>query len=154
MSDVYSLGVLLYRLLAGHPPYRLKTCRPEEIAQAVCNQQPGKPSTAARRDEAGSATHGDSGKLRRRLRGDLDNIVLMALRKEPERRYASAELFSEDIRRHLDGLPVAAHRDTLGYRTVKFVGRNRMAVAAGILLLLSLVGGIIGTSWQTHVART
>ena len=85
----YIVRVLLYRLLiAGHPPYRLKTCRPEEIAQAVCNQQPGKPSTAARRDEAGSATHGDSGKLRRRLRGDLDNIVLMALRKEPERRYA------------------------------------------------------------------
>ena len=153
VSDVYSLGVLLYRLLSGHAPYRLKTRRPEEIAQAVCDQQPGKPSTAAGRDESGGTSHTkDSGKLRRRLRGDLDNIVLMAIRKEPDRRYASVDLFSEDIRRHLDGLPVAAHQDTLGYRAGKFVRRNRVGVVAAILLLLSLLGGIIGTSWQAHVA--
>ena len=151
VSDVYSLGVLLYRLLSGHAPYRLKTRHPEEIAQAVCNQQPGKPSTAAGRDESGDASR-DSLKLRRRLRGDLDNIVLMAIRKEPDRRYASVDLFSEDIRRHLDGLPVAAHQDTLGYRAGKFVRRNRVGVVAAILLLLSLLGGIIGTSWQAHVA--
>ena len=147
VSDVYSLGVLLYRLLSGHAPYRLKTRLPEEVAEAVCNQQPGKPSTAVGRDESG-----DSIKLRRRLRGDLDNIVLMALRKEPARRYASVELFSEDIRRHLEGLPVAAHQDSLRYRAGKFVRRNRMAVAAAVLLLLSLIGGIVGTSWQAHVA--
>jgi tetratricopeptide (TPR) repeat protein len=91
--------------------------------------------------------------LRKRLRGDLDNIVLTALRKEPERRYQSVEQFSEDIRRHLEGLTVSARSDTFMYRSAKFIRRNRLAVAAAGLVLLFLVGGIITTMWQARRAR-
>ena len=95
----------------------------------------------------------DPQRLRRRLRGDLDNIVLKALSKEPARRYASVDQFSEDIRRHLSGLPVMARKDTFGYRAAKFVGRNRTGVAAAVLVLAALIAGIVGTSWQARNAR-
>src|SRR5262249_18432561 len=85
-------------------------------------------------------------RLKRILAGDLDAIVLMALRKEPERRYASAEQFAEDIRRYLEGLPVRAHRDSVGYRTAKGVRRPRVGVAAGVVLGLALVAGVAGTT--------
>jgi eukaryotic-like serine/threonine-protein kinase len=153
VSDIYSLGVLLYRLLTGQRPYRVKSDRPEELANAICTVEPDKPSTAISRSEPRSPGLVETGKLRRRLRGDLDNIVLMAIRKEPERRYTSVEQFSEDIRRHLEGLPVAAHRDTLGYRSGKFIRRHRTGVAAAGLIVLCLLGGIVGTVWQAHVAR-
>jgi tetratricopeptide (TPR) repeat protein len=91
--------------------------------------------------------------LRRQLFGDLDNIILMALRKEPARRYASVGQFSEDIRRHLDALPVVARKDTYLYRTTKFVRRNRLGVAAACVVLLSLLGGIVATAWQAREAR-
>src|SRR4029077_116220 len=87
------------------------------------------------------------------LRGDLDNIVLKALRKEPERRYASVDQFSEDIRRYLEGRPVIARKDTLGYRTSKFIARNKIAVAAAALILLSLIGGIHTTGLPAHRAN-
>jgi eukaryotic-like serine/threonine-protein kinase len=87
------------------------------------------------------------------LRGDLDNIILKALRKEPKRRYASVEQFSEDIRRYLQGLPVTARKDTVGYRTSKFIQRNKAASAAATLVFLTLIGGIIATAWQAHTAR-
>ncbi|HKX99052.1 MAG TPA: protein kinase [Steroidobacteraceae bacterium] len=141
-SDVYSLGVVLYRLLAGQLPYRLKAMPPEELARTVSHTEPQRPSAVA-----GATSE-------RRLRGDLDNIVLMALRKEPERRYSSVEQFSEDIRRHLENVPVLARRDTLAYRAAKFVQRNKAATAAGALVVLSLVVGIVMTSWQAHRART
>jgi non-specific serine/threonine protein kinase/serine/threonine-protein kinase len=92
-------------------------------------------------------------KLRRRLAGDLDNIILKALHKEPQRRYVSVEQLSEDIRRHLDGLPIAARRDSLTYRADKFVRRHKVEVAASALLALSLVAGVAATAWQAHVAR-
>jgi tetratricopeptide (TPR) repeat protein/tRNA A-37 threonylcarbamoyl transferase component Bud32 len=141
-SDVYSLGVVLYRLLTGQPPYRLKTRSVEEMERTVGQTEPQRPSAVT------GATGG------RRLRGDLDNIVLMAMRKEPERRYSSVEQFSEDVRRHIESLPVLARRDTLAYRTAKFVRRNTAVTAAAALVVLSLVGGIAMTTWQARRART
>lgn len=148
-SDVYSLGVLLYELLTGRRPYRLKTRTAEEIVRAITEQEPARPSTAI-----ASADHPQSSILHSRsLRGDLDNIVLMAMRKDPARRYTSVGQFSEDIRRHLAGLPVVARKDTVTYRTSKFVTRHRIGVAAAALILLSLVAGIVATLIQVRTAR-
>ncbi len=157
-SDVYSLGTLLYELLTGRRPYRVKGRTTEEITKAVLEEEPEKPSTAVIRPregqtEAASPAHGEPRKLKRLLSGDLDTIVLKAMRKEPDRRYASAEQLSEDIRRHLEELPVAARRDTVRYRTEKFLRRNKAGVAAAVLVLLALVGGLVATSWEARVAR-
>ncbi len=102
---------------------------------------------------SGPAPSGGTEKLRRRLRGDLDTILLTALRKEPARRYQSVEQFAGDVRRHLDGLPVRARPDTFGYRAGKFVRRNRAPVAAGVLLALALLGGTAATAYQAQQAR-
>ena len=123
-SDVYSLGVVLYELLTGERPYRLKTRNPEEVSGAVLTQEPERPGAKAS------------------LHRDLDAIVLTALRKEPERRYSSAEQLSEDIRRYLEGLPVKATPDSFGYRAGKFVRRHKAGVAAWVLIAASLVGGL------------
>ncbi len=182
-SDVYSLGVILYELLTGHRPYHFPSARPDEMARVICESLPERPSAAVVRDggetltEASrqnvprpaaargavprvwlpsviSRTRGDSvERLRRRLHGDLDNIALMALRKDAQRRYASVEQFSDDIRRYLEGLPVIARPDTLGYRAAKFVRRNKAGVAAAFLVLLSLCGGIVTTWHQARVAQ-
>ena len=149
-SDVYSLGVLLYELLTGQRPYRLKTRTPEEIARAITEQEPERPSTAV--THAGSSPQ-SAIRNPKFLRGDLDNIVLMAMRKEPARRYSSVGQFSEDIRRHLTGLPVVARKDTVAYRTSKFVNRHRIGVAAASLVLLSLLGGIVATLIQVRTAH-
>jgi serine/threonine protein kinase len=149
-SDVYSLGVLLYELLTGQRPYRLKTRTPEEIARAITEQEPERPSTAIAKGVGNSKNQIPNPKS---LRGDLDNIVLMAMRKEPARRYASVGQFSEDIRRHLEGLPVRARKDTVTYRASKFVNRHRIGVGAAVLVLLSLVGGIVATFRQAQTAE-
>ncbi|HEV3409194.1 MAG TPA: serine/threonine-protein kinase, partial [Chthoniobacterales bacterium] len=146
-SDTYSLGVVLYELLTGSKPYGLTNRRPEEVARAITDQQPTRPSAAVT-GNARSAIRNPQ-----LLGGDLDNIVLMALRKEPERRYPSVAAFSDDIRRYLEGLPVHARKDTFAYRACKFVRRNRAGVAAAALILLSLLGGIVATAMQARRAE-
>lgn len=140
-SDIYSLGVLLYWLLAGHRPYRSVMSSPAEIENAICREEPVRPSDLAPRD------------ICRQIKGDIDTIVLMALRKEPRRRYASAEQLSDDIRRHLGKLPVIARPDTLGYRAARFTQRNKAWVAGALFVFLTLTGGIAATLWQAHLAR-
>ncbi|HEV7502973.1 MAG TPA: serine/threonine-protein kinase, partial [Vicinamibacteria bacterium] len=124
-SDVYSLGVLLYRLLAGRSPYGPDRGSDPELLRAIFDDVPVRPSLVAPPER------------RRELRGDLDWIVLKALRKEPARRYGSVEQLSDDISRHLTGRPVLAGPDSWQYRARKFVARNRTLIAAGVLLALS-----------------
>jgi len=127
-SDAYSLGVILYQLLTGHHPYENRRHTAFELGQAICETAPEKPSKFAERSEP--TGRGNA----RALRGDLDTIVLKAMRKEPQRRYASVEHFSEDIRRYLKGFPVLARDSGIWYRTSKFVGRHK-ASCAGVALL-------------------
>jgi eukaryotic-like serine/threonine-protein kinase len=134
-SDIYSLGVVLYELLAGRRPYRTTGNNPDEIARAVCEQEPLRPSAAVPA-----------------LKGDCDNIVLMALRKEPERRYASVEQLSDDIRRHLEGRPIHARKDTFGYRSGKFISRHKGAVAAAAAAGVLLLAAMVATIRQTRIA--
>ncbi len=157
-SDVYSLGVVLFELLTGQRPYHLKGRRPDEVIHTVCETEPARASAVAARttgEPAGSAKGPPlpAGKLRRALAGDLDNIVARALRKEPARRYGSAALLSEDLRRHLAGVPVQARPDTLPYRAGKFLRRNKAGVAAAALVALALVGGLVSTAREARRAN-
>jgi serine/threonine protein kinase len=144
VSDVYSLGVLLYELLSGQHPYRTEGLAPHEVAKAVCEFEPEKPSAIG--DSSSEKSHRD-------LRGDLDNIVLMALRKEPSRRYSSTEHLAADIQRHLDHLPVLARKDTASYRLSKFVGRHKLGVMASAVVAISIVSGLAIALHEAHVAR-
>ncbi len=153
-SDVYSLGVILFELLSGRRPYQFTSNNQAEIFRVISEEEPRKPSTAvthernADTDRLSTLRGGTPEKLQKELRGDLDNIVLMALRKEPQRRYASAEALSEDIRRYLEGHPVAASKGTWSYRAEKYVRRHKAAVAAAAVVSVLLIAFSIVVSIQ------
>ncbi len=144
-SDVYVLGVLLYKLLTGNSPFLISSMRFADIERAICEKDPAFPSHAVITDDSpearnvAEARNTTAKRMRRTLGGDLDNIVLMAMRKEPERRYGSAQQMAGDIQRHLEGKPVIAHRDTMSYRAAKFVRRHWLPVTAGVSLVLLIL---------------
>ena len=167
-SDVYSLGVVLFILLTGCHPFQFDNRSPDAIARAICDTEPPKPSAAVRRTSKTSsstdtqqatgrrliAAQVDSPeKLSKRLLGDLDNIVLMALRKDPLRRYASVEQLAEDIRRYLQNLPVIARKDTARYRVSKFIIRHKPGSAAAAATVALLFAALLVTVHEARVAR-
>jgi tetratricopeptide (TPR) repeat protein len=133
---------VLYEVLTGERPYKTTTANVQDLQQQIADTETRKPSSV----ETLPA------RTRRRLAGDIDNIVLMALHKDVPRRYGSAEQLSEDIRRHLQGLPVQARPDSVAYRAGKFVGRHRLAVASAAVLALLLVLGVIAVLWEARQA--
>ncbi|MBL8858902.1 MAG: SUMF1/EgtB/PvdO family nonheme iron enzyme [Planctomycetes bacterium] len=143
-SDVYSLGVVLYELLCGSAPYSIAAETDHEIETAILNSAPERPSTSVAHGDAAIAgrRRTTTQRLARALRGDLDAIVLTALRKEPERRYRSALAFALDIENWLNGQPVTARPDTLAYKTAKFIGRHRIGTALALLAVIGLASAL------------
>lgn len=145
-TDVYQLGVLLYQLLTGVRPFDVEGRTPAEIERVICDAEPMRPSEAAHQNLASARTQD-------RLRGDLDTIILKALRKEPEQRYPSVEQLAMDLRRHLQHRPIAARAQTWTYRARRFTRRHVRGVAASTIILLLLAAYIVTITWQSERTR-
>jgi eukaryotic-like serine/threonine-protein kinase len=155
-TDVYSLGVVLYELLTGVSPYDLANVSTQDLPRVICEKEIQKPSVAVLRAQGARGSRfkeSSAEKLSKQLSGDIDNIALMALRKEPSRRYGSVNDLQEDIRRHLENIPVIARNDTVRYRATKFAARHKAGVAATGAVALILIAGIVITLREARIAK-
>ncbi|WP_176521659.1 serine/threonine-protein kinase [Longimonas halophila] len=147
-SDIYQLGVVLYELLTGGRPYQVNNRTPSEVERIICEEVPTRPSIAVTQEAGRNVA--SAAQRRKALRGDLDTIVMKALRKEPERRYGSVQQLADDLQSTLDERPVSAHPDTWRYRTRKFMSRHRWGVTMAVIIVLVMASSIVGLTVQNQ----